>query len=494
MAVLLQISHTPDDTEARAIRSHGPSRLYLAYLVAWAILLMPAVIAGPILTTALVIALALITELIAPRHSGGVVTASGFLVPFVTIALGVEAGLAIVMTSTLFGDGVVRRQPRSLVLWHAALLTLMAAGGAVAADSIEAVAFLTPVARTIPFIWIAIFAGWSTRRICAGNAAIACLFGPAIIGIIVVAVTSPRWLPYAGNDLRPWVESGGRGMAFAGAFMLVDFFSASLRARMTRGPVALHFWLEHLPYLFFRYAGLAVIGGLAAYWYEVDGIMAVLVCSVVLLMAQTTYSFYQRLEEITESLMGAFGEAIDARDPYTAGHSLRVAEYAVQFGVYLGWSPGRVEKLRKAALLHDIGKIGVSDSVLFKPGRLEPHEFEEMKRHASIGESVVMHIAGLQEVATIVGQDHERWAGGGYPRGIKGTEILPEGRLVAIVDVFDAMTTTRPYRDALTEDQALAHIESVSGDQLEPEMTRVFVDMVRARRESGVVFCYCATH
>jgi putative nucleotidyltransferase with HDIG domain len=283
-------------------------------------------------------------------------------------------------------------------------------------------------------------------------------------------------------------------MAFAAAFMLTDFALASARALRVSGPNATDFWREHLPVLFFRYTTMSVAAGAAAYWVSGEGLTALVISGGAVLLAQTAYSAYQKIGEVTESLMSSFGAAIDARDPYTAGHSIRVARYATEFAVHLGWSRGRVERLRKAGLLHDIGKIGVSDRVLFKPGRLEPHEFDEMKRHASIGEAVVMHVSGLKDVARIAGQDHERWAGGGYPRGLKGEEILPEARLLAIADVFDAMTTTRPYREALNQDLALAHLESVAGDQLEPELTRAFVDMARSARDSGVLFCYCATH
>ena len=155
---------------------------------------------------------------------------------------------------------------------------------------------------------------------------------------------------------------------------------------------------------------------------------------------------------------------------------------------------GRVDRLRRAALMHDVGKIGVPDAVLFKPAKLDADEFEQMKRHAPIGESIVSRIPGLESIAHIAGEDHERWAGGGYPRGLKGEEIMPEARLLAIIDVFDAMTTDRPYRAALSEEEALLHLESVAGDQLNPEMTKRFIEHVRDGRQTGVLFCYCATH
>jgi HD-GYP domain-containing protein (c-di-GMP phosphodiesterase class II) len=139
-------------------------------------------------------------------------------------------------------------------------------------------------------------------------------------------------------------------------------------------------------------------------------------------------------------------------------------------------------------------KLGVADDVLHKPGPLSDAEFDQMKRHASVGEEIVAQVRGLSGIATIVGQDHERWAGGGYPRGLAGEEILPEARLIAVADVFDAMTTDRPYRAALTEDDALSHLESVAGSQLDPHLTVAFVDLVRTPRGSGVAFCYCATH
>lgn len=460
----------------------------------WASIVTPILVFESTAALILILVVALFTELIAAHHTSGAITASGFLAPFAVLTWGLEGGMVIVATSTLIGDGVVRKLPVGLVIWHTALLAIMVTAGAIAAGSVPALGALEPAVKASPFVWLAIYAVWSRGQICSGASRFACMAGPAIIAVIFAAITSPYWLQFISPNIQPWVEAVARGMAFAAAFMLADFVLATFQARSRGGSAGTAFWSEHLPLLFTRYSAHAAAGSLAAYWYLVDGDTALIVAAGFVVLAQLTISSHQRLGEVTESVMGALGAAIDARDPYTAGHSLRVADYAAQFGVYLGWSRGRVERLRKAALLHDVGKIGVSDLVLFKPGRLEPHEFEEMKRHASVGETVVMRIAGLADVARIAGQDHERWAGGGYPRGLKGEEIVPEARLLAIVDVFDAMTTTRPYREALGEEAALAHLESVAGDQLDPTLTETFVERVRESRESGVLFCYCATH
>lgn len=309
--------------------------------------------------------------------------------------------------------------------------------------------------------------------------------------VMAGALAADRWLPRAAE---PFVAAGMQGMGFAAAFMLVDFIASSFAARRSGGGSALDFWRDHMPVLFVRYGAQGFAAGMIAHWYNDVGLTALIAAAAALLVLQSAYFFYRRAEETVESAIAALASAIDARDPYTAGHSVRVAEYAARAAVHLGWSRAKVARTNRAGLLHDVGKLGVADDVLHKPGALSQAEFEHMKRHAAVGEEIVAHVRGLDVIARIVGQDHERWEGGGYPRGLAGEQIRPEARLIAIADVFDAMTTDRPYRPSLAEEDALAHLENVSGTQLDPGLTASFIGLVRMPRSSGVRFCYCATH
>jgi hypothetical protein len=316
----------------------------------------------------------------------------------------------------------------------------------------------------------------------------------AMIAVMASAMSSPWWLTLLPARSEPIVEAGLRGMGFAATFMFVDFVASSLAASRSSGRGALDFWLDHLPVLFVRYGLQGVTAGLIVYWHSESGIGGLVTAVAALLLLQAAYHFHRRADETVESAIAALASAIDARDPYTAGHSVRVAEYATAAAVRFGWSKALIARTNKAGLLHDVGKLGVADAVLHKPGALSDEEFAHMKRHAAVGEEIVGRVRGLSGVAKIVGQDHERWDGDGYPRGLAELDILREARLIAIADVFDAMTTDRPYRAALAEGDALSHLERAAGSQLDPDLTAAFVELVRTPRSSGVAFCYCATH
>ncbi len=161
-------------------------------------------------------------------------------------------------------------------------------------------------------------------------------------------------------------------------------------------------------------------------------------------------------EDYLDDIAAGFARVIDAKSPYTSGHSDRVALFTDLIAEELGMPAAERRSLKRAALLHDIGKLGVSNSVLDKPGRLEGEEWEQMKRHAEFSETILSRIAAFADLALIGGAHHEKLDGSGYPRGLKGDEISFETRIVATADVFDALTADRPYRAAMPVAKALA--------------------------------------
>jgi HD-GYP domain-containing protein (c-di-GMP phosphodiesterase class II) len=154
-------------------------------------------------------------------------------------------------------------------------------------------------------------------------------------------------------------------------------------------------------------------------------------------------------EDYLDEIAAAFGQVVDAKSPYTAGHSMRVALYGDLVAEQLGLPPARRRWLRRAALLHDVGKLGVSNAVLDKPGKLEPDEWEAVKRHASHTESILGRIGPFAELARVAGAHHERLDGAGYPRGLTAEAITLETRIITTADIFDAITAERPYRAAV---------------------------------------------
>jgi HD-GYP domain-containing protein (c-di-GMP phosphodiesterase class II) len=175
-------------------------------------------------------------------------------------------------------------------------------------------------------------------------------------------------------------------------------------------------------------------------------------------------------------MLAALASALAARDPLTAAHSARVTSLADRLALWLGWDKRQLRALVVAGPLHDIGKVMISQAILRKRGPLAPDELAEIRTHPSAGARLIGPIWPAQEALPYVLYHHERWDGGGYPTGRSGTEIPEEARLLAVVDAFDAMTSTRPYRRALPTWRALAEIERCAGTQFDPTLASAFLD------------------
>ncbi len=183
---------------------------------------------------------------------------------------------------------------------------------------------------------------------------------------------------------------------------------------------------------------------------------------------------YTDLQKSYFDTIRALVNAIEAKDKYTRGHSERVTCYALEIGKRLNLSPKRLEILQHASILHDIGKIGTDLNILNKTGFLTIEEFEVVKEHPLVGSQILDPISFLDEVKSIIAEHHERYDGKGYPLGKKGVEISLESRIIAICDAFDAMTSDRPYRKALSKETALEEIKRCAGTQFDPQLVDIF--------------------
>lgn len=192
----------------------------------------------------------------------------------------------------------------------------------------------------------------------------------------------------------------------------------------------------------------------------------------------------ERLKGALESTVNALGVIVAQKDPYTAGHNERVADIAMALGHSMGLSQNRIETLRVAGNLHDIGKISVPEEILNKPGRLTPEEYEQVKSHPETGFDILKDIPFHGPVAEIVLQHHERYDGTGYPRGLKRDEAMLEARILSVADIYEALTSDRPYRQAIPHEQAMAHIIREAGKQLCPLCACAFI---AANNSGGLV-------
>lgn len=167
--------------------------------------------------------------------------------------------------------------------------------------------------------------------------------------------------------------------------------------------------------------------------------------------------------------------AIEARDKYTKRHSQRVTGLAMDIARELECSDEEIETIRLGGFLHDIGKIGIRDSILLKPGRLSKEEFDVIKTHPIIGENIIKPLGIIPVERSIIRYHHERWDGKGYPDGLSGKSIPLPARILSVADAFDAMTTDRPYRMAMSKNDALAEIQGLSGCQFDSEVVKKFM-------------------
>lgn len=175
----------------------------------------------------------------------------------------------------------------------------------------------------------------------------------------------------------------------------------------------------------------------------------------------------------------SISHAVDAKDPYTKEHSVRVAEYAAMIAQELGWSKEQLENIYLVGLIHDIGKIGVPDSVLKKPGKLTDEEFAAIKKHPETGYGIIKDYDGIEGLADGVLYHHERYDGKGYPKHLKGTEIPVLARIIAVADAFDAMNSNRVYRTARDKDYIIDQFERGKGTQFDPEFAEILLKKIR---------------
>jgi diguanylate cyclase (GGDEF)-like protein len=186
------------------------------------------------------------------------------------------------------------------------------------------------------------------------------------------------------------------------------------------------------------------------------------------------------------NVIAALASALEERDRYTGEHSESVVDLTGRVGEALALGSDEIEQIRTAALLHDIGKVGVPDEILHKPGKLDEREWQIMRQHPVIGERILRAIPGFGAIARMVRHEHERWDGGGYPDGLSGTAIPVGSRIILACDAYHAMTSDRPYRKAMPHPRAMAELTANSGAQFDPDVAQALVGYLYGRRQAGL--------
>jgi putative nucleotidyltransferase with HDIG domain len=194
---------------------------------------------------------------------------------------------------------------------------------------------------------------------------------------------------------------------------------------------------------------------------------------------------FQNLEQSYMQMVVSLARTMDARDSYTSGHSERISEWAEAVARELGCEEAEIQDIRWGALLHDIGKIGVPDAILRKPGKLTDAEWAIMRKHPEIGEEILASTERMRGVAALVRHHQEKWNGRGYPDGLKGEEIPLGARILAVCDTYSAITDDRPYKRARTHSEAVTELRRCAGDQFDPEVVEAFCRVVERQREQA---------
>ena len=191
-------------------------------------------------------------------------------------------------------------------------------------------------------------------------------------------------------------------------------------------------------------------------------------------------------EEGAADVAAALAAALEERDRYTGEHSESVVDLTARVAEALGLGPDEVSDVRRAALLHDIGKVGIPDEILNKPGPLDQREWGIMREHPAIGERILRAIPGLGPIARVVRHEHERWDGNGYPDGLAGTEIPLAARIILACDAYHAMVSDRPYRRAMSHTDAIAELNAHAGTQFDPDVVEALIGYLYGRRQAGL--------
>jgi putative nucleotidyltransferase with HDIG domain len=304
------------------------------------------------------------------------------------------------------------------------------------------------------------------------------------LGQAVLTALVPGWLYLAlGGHLLSGAQVSSADfqgqilplLVAATAGVIVNGILFSIGYALVRNATLAEAWRLAVSWAIASQVALGLMGLAIARVMNVEGPLGFALFVVPLLVARQTHRRYLSLRETYAETVRSLVAALEAKDPYTKGHSVRVARIAVAVARRMGFEDAEVERIEYAALLHDLGKIGISRSVLSKPGALTDDEIDRIREHPDIAARILESVPFLEDVRPVVQDHHERVDGLGYGRGLAGEELSTPARILAAADSFDAMTADRPYRDAMPESSAVAELRSNAGSQFDPLVVEALI-------------------
>ena len=272
-------------------------------------------------------------------------------------------------------------------------------------------------------------------------------------------------------------------IACALVYYLVNSNLFIMVTHLAEGKSIWSIWKTQLKGIIVTYIALAPIGFIMAMVYVTIGIWGIILFFFPLILARRSFELYTKMRRVYLETIRALAAAIDAKDPYTKGHSERVAKTSVALAQELNLSDRDIENIEYTALLHDIGKIGIADNILGKNSSLTNEEFDKIKEHTVMGAKIIEPVDFLKNSYKAIYHHHEKYNGKGYPDGLKSENIPLSARIIAVADAYDAMGSDRPYRKKLSKDKILKELRDQSGKQFDPEVVKAFISVLKRKRE-----------
>jgi putative nucleotidyltransferase with HDIG domain len=299
------------------------------------------------------------------------------------------------------------------------------------------------------------------------------------------------------------------------AYYLIETSLVAVAVSLATGAKLRTKWREQFGWLAGHYLVLCIMGASLAMAYTLVGPIGVLVFMLPIIMMHYTQKEYvartvdsmrelrrlnkelrhankkissanRAIRHLNDELFVTISRIIDARDPYVGGHAAQVSKYATAIAVVLSLPYERLEHIRQAGFLHDIGKIAISEQILHKPGKLTAEEYEIMKTHASRGADLLEASRALRHLAPFVRHHHERWDGQGYPDRLRDHQIPVEARILALCDAVEAMASDRPYHRALSPSEVVAEIRRSAGTHFDPKVAEAFIGIIEREGEGFI--------
>ncbi|GAB4282707.1 MAG: HD-GYP domain-containing protein [Coriobacteriia bacterium] len=396
-----------------------------------------------------------------------IAAASLLLIPWPRVAAGAWPGVILLAVLSLVAESTASRLPvtGSVSLALAFVLAALMYGGPMGALAVALTGSILELREHKEVIRLVFNAAQLTVTVLSGAAVYLALGGEMLAG------ASPS---VAAGSIVP-------ALLAALAMQAANFFMVVLVVALSSDMPILAVWRSQQASTFAGGFFVALLLGIVLSQVIVTaGIPGALLLAAPFLLARRTFRAYLELREAYADTVRSLVTTIEAKDPYTKGHSERVAKYATMIAEHLGWSHEDARRLEYAALLHDVGKLAVPTTTLMKPGTLDEAEYAGVRAHPEVGAHIVRSVESLGDVAALVSGHHERPDGAGYPLGLRGQEIPIGSRVLAVADAFDAMTSHRAYRDALPFREACEELRRCAGTQFDPLVVEALVTRLSA--------------